>query len=58
MLSSFAGNAMEMIVKDQEEFEKEHRFMQVYNSPLFPLCYIRRHCRMNRLLISLSVTTH
>lgn len=33
-----AGDAMKKILKDQEEFEKEHQFMQVwisyYSSPL------------------------
>lgn len=28
-LMSSAGDALEMIAKDQEEFEKEHQFMQV-----------------------------
>lgn len=27
---SLTGDALEKIVKDQEEFEKEHQFMQVY----------------------------
>lgn len=31
--SSVAGDAMEKIIKDQEEFEKEHQFMQVCISP-------------------------
>lgn len=34
-MSSFAGDAMEKILKDQEEFEKEHQFMQVYISSYF-----------------------
>lgn len=31
--SFFSGDAMEKILKDQEEFEKEHQFMQVDISP-------------------------
>lgn len=30
MFPSLAGDAMDKIVKDQEEFEKEHQFMQVH----------------------------
>ncbi len=33
----FAGDAMERIVKDQKDFEKEHQFMQVYHILPFSL---------------------
>lgn len=41
MFPSPAGDAMDKIVKDQEEFEKEHQFMQVHitASPDFLLAY-------------------
>lgn len=41
MFPSLAGDAMDKIVKDQEEFEKEHQFMQVHitASPDFLLAY-------------------
>lgn len=37
---SIAGDAMEKIVKDQEEFEKEHQFMQVSFIFIFLFCLI------------------
>lgn len=38
MFTCRSGQAMEKIIEDQEEFEKEHQFMQVRIAPFWNLC--------------------
>lgn len=50
IFSPLVGDAMEKIVKDQEEFEKEHQFMQVHitGCPDFYLFILKTSSKKSR----------